>query len=65
MNDVLTWVAHKLIIRLRVLLPSLLSLFKHLMHLNLAQCFDQLQDTDLEMPFDFLKKTSYIIIMEP
>jgi len=64
-NDVLTWAAHKLTIRSPTLLPYFLSRFKHLKHLNLAQCFDQLQDSDLEMPSECLKNLVILSLGNP
>lgn len=64
-NDVLTWAAHKLTIRSRTVLPLLLTRFKHLKHLNLAQCSDQLQDPDLEMPSKSLKNLITLSLGNP
>jgi len=48
-NDAIRQAAHKLTIRSRTLLPSLLPRFKHVKHLDISRCFDQLQNSDLQM----------------
>lgn len=64
-NDVLTWSAQKFTVRSRTLLPSFLSRFKHLNHLNLGQCCDQLQDRDLEMSSVYLKSLVILSLGNP
>jgi len=65
-NDVLTRAAaKKLTIRSRVRLPSVLSRFKHVKHLNLSMCIDQLQDEDLEMASESLKNLSILTLGNP
>lgn len=54
-NDVLTWASHKLTVRSTTLLPSLLSRFKYVRHLNFTPCCDQLQDSHLQLTSEYLK----------
>jgi len=48
-NAELEWAVHELSVRSTTLLPSLLPRFKHVKHLKLDQCCDQLQDSDLQL----------------
>jgi len=54
-NDVLSGAAKQIIFRSRARLPSLLTRFKHVKHLNLSYCVDQLQDQDLQFASESLK----------
>lgn len=64
-NDALQWSAHDLTVRSTTLLPSLLSRFKHVKHLKLDQCCDQLQDSDLELTSKCLKNLLIISVGNP
>jgi len=64
-NDVLTQAAQKLTIRSRALLPPLLSRFKHVKHLNLSPCVDQLQDEDLQRASESLKFLAILSLGNP
>jgi hypothetical protein len=64
-NEVLTLAAKKLTIRSRALLPSLVSRFKHVKHLNLSECMDQLQDQDLQLASECLKNLVTLSLGNP
>jgi hypothetical protein len=64
-NDVLTQAAQKLTVRSRAFLPSLLPRFKHVKHLNLSQCIDQLQDEDLQMASESLNSLVILSLGNP
>lgn len=48
-NDVVNLNTHRLNVRSRTSLPSLISKFKNVKELDLSNCFDQLLDKDVEM----------------
>jgi len=64
-NEVLTLAAKKLTIRSRALLPSLVSRFKHVKHLNLSECMDQLEDQDLQLASECLKNLVTLSLGNP
>lgn len=64
-NDAIEWAVHKLSVRSTALLPSLLPRFKHVNHLQLDQCCDQLQDSDLQVISESLKSLLILSLGSP
>jgi len=64
-NDVLSGAAKQIIFRSRARLPSLLTRFKHVKHLNLSRCIDQLEDQDLQMASESLKDLAIFSLGNP